>query len=122
MASIYDFVRYVLCVCVSKNNLCVCLLDYIVGASPPCKNMCVRSFGYIVGKSTPLCVLSLDPCMLPSPLCGIFSATSWKSDTEIRRRLALKQPDFDIISISMLPKPCFMVHRDFSLPNPDYLT
>ena len=35
---------------------------------PLCENMCVRSLGYIVGASPP----SLDPCMLPTPLCGIF--------------------------------------------------
>ena len=66
--------------------MCVRSLGYIVGASPPVKiwvsirwvtlwvrpplyeNMCVRSLGYIVGASPPL----LDPCMLPTPLCGIF--------------------------------------------------
>ena len=62
-----------------KKNLCVRSLGYIVGASPPpCENMCVRLLGYIVGASPP-CVCpfigrqsSLDPCMLPTPLCGIF--------------------------------------------------
>ena len=55
--------------------LCVRLFGYIVGASPP---LCVRSLGYIVGASPPrICPLigrqsSLDPCMLPTPLCGIF--------------------------------------------------
>ena len=83
---------------VCRKNLCVCSLGYIVGASPPCENMCVRSLGYIVGASPPsvniyMCVhllgyimgasppcvcpfigrqSSLDPCMLPTPLCGIF--------------------------------------------------
>ena len=40
--------------------------------------MCVRSLGYIVGAFPP-CVSPfigrqslLDPCMLPTPLCGIF--------------------------------------------------
>ena len=42
------------------------------------KNLCVRSLGYIVGASPPrVCPFIgrqslLDPCMLPTPLCGIF--------------------------------------------------
>ena len=60
------------------ENMCVRLLDYIVGASPPFENMCVRSLGYIVGASPPrVCPFigrqsSLDPRMLPTPLCGTF--------------------------------------------------
>ena len=77
--------------------MCVRSLGYIVGASPPpvkiCvsvrwvtlwvrpppwENMCVCSLGYIVGASPPrVCPFIgiqslLDPCMLPTPLYGIF--------------------------------------------------
>merc|ERR1711942_425816 len=38
----------------------VCSLGYIVGASPP--RVCP-----FIGRHS-----SLDPCMLPTPLCGIF--------------------------------------------------
>merc|ERR1711954_277251 len=31
--------------------MCVCLLGFIVGASPLFENMCVHSLGYIVGAS-----------------------------------------------------------------------
>ena len=70
---------------------------------PLCENMCVRSLGYIVGASPPLCVhsiantvgaspprvcpfigrqSSLDPCMLPTPLCGIFKGIILKHNCE----------------------------------------
>ena len=39
---------------VCQKKLCVRLLGYIVGASPPFENICVRSLGYIVGASPPL--------------------------------------------------------------------
>ena len=80
------------CVCVQKY-LCVCSMGYIFRASPTSENMCARLLGYIVGAS-PLCVsvqlvtlwvrpplvcvlsledkLSLDPCILSTPVCGIF--------------------------------------------------
>ena len=51
-------------------------LGYIVGVSPP---LCVRSIGNTVGASPPrVCPLIgrqslLDPCMLPTPFCDIFS-------------------------------------------------
>ena len=61
------------------ENTCVRSLGAIVGASPPlCEYMFVCSLGYIVGASPPrVCPFigrhsSLDPCMLPTPLCGIF--------------------------------------------------
>ena len=61
------------------ENTCVCSLGAIVGASPPlCEYMFVCSLGYIVGASPPrVCPFigrqcSLDPSMLPTPLCGIF--------------------------------------------------
>ena len=82
-----------------QKNLCVHLLGYIAGASPPllkiCVSirwvtlfvgasppLCVRSFGNTVGVSPPrVCPFigrqsSLDPCMLPTPLCGIFFLTN----------------------------------------------
>ena len=86
---------------VCQKNLCVRLLGYIVGAFPPWENMCVCSLGYIVGASPPLCVCSigntvgvsnphvcpfcgrqssLDPCMLPTSLCGIFCKTAARFD------------------------------------------
>ena len=89
-ASIYGFVCFVrlskkICVSVrwvilwvrppSCENMCVRSLGYIVGASPP---LCFRSIGNTVGASTPrVCPFigrqsSLDPCMLPTPLCSIF--------------------------------------------------
>ena len=43
------------------SDMCVCSLGYIVGASPP------RVCPFIGRQSL------LDPCMLPTLLCGIFS-------------------------------------------------
>ena len=81
------------CVPLPCENTCVRSLGYIVGASLPCENICVHLLSYIMGASPPLCVRSigntvgaspprvcpfigrqssLDPCMLPTPLCGIF--------------------------------------------------
>ena len=60
------------CGCVPPlwKNMCVRSLGYIVGVSPP---LCVHSIANTVGASPLVCVLSsLDPCMLPTPLCGIF--------------------------------------------------
>ena len=61
------------------ENICVRSLGFIVGATPPLfENMCVRSLGYIVGVSPPGVSpfigkqSLLDPCMLPTPICGIF--------------------------------------------------
>merc|ERR1712081_53248 len=63
-------------VCFVQKNLCVRSLGYIVGASPP---LCVHSIGNTVGASPPPCMCpfigrqsSLDPCMLPTPLYGLF--------------------------------------------------
>ena len=60
------------------KNVCVRLLGYIVGASPP---LCVRSIGNTVGASPP-CVCpfigrqsSLDLCMLPTPLFSILNTS-----------------------------------------------
>ena len=76
-------ITFCVCVCVWATlgvrppceNMCVCSLGYIVAASPP---LCVCSIGYTVGASPP-CVCpfiwrrsSLDPCMLPTLLCGFF--------------------------------------------------
>ena len=78
--------------CVYQKHLCVRLLGYIVGASPP---LCVHLIGKTVGAIPPrVCPYigtqslldddlrwkttcserraSVDPCMLPTPLCGIF--------------------------------------------------
>ena len=77
---------------VSSKKICVSVRWVTLWVRPPpCEYMCVRSLGYIVGASPPsvkicvsvrwvtlwvrpppLCVHSLDPCMLPTPLCGIF--------------------------------------------------
>ena len=97
-----------LCQCVSQKKLCVRSLDYIVGASPPvkicvsvhwvtlwvrppplCEYMCVRLLGYIVGVSPPrVCPFigrqsSMDPCMLPTPLCGIFKSVSFSRSHQL---------------------------------------
>ena len=88
-------VRWVtLWVCYRPVKMCVSVRwGKLWGRTPLCENMCVRSLGYIVGASPPVCVCSigntvgasppcvgpfigrqssLDPCMLPTPLCGIF--------------------------------------------------
>ena len=52
-----------------SKKICVSVRWVTLWVRPPLyENMCVRSLGYIVGASPP----SLDPCMLPTPLCGIF--------------------------------------------------
>ena len=94
LGAVYGFVRkFVSSVSLSKK-ICVSVNWVTLWVHPPpCENMCVRSLGYIVGASPPLCVhsigntvgaspprvcpfigrqSSLDPCMLPTPLCGIF--------------------------------------------------
>ena len=63
---------------------------------PLCENMCVRSLGYIVGASPPLCVhsigrqSSLDPCMLPTPLCAIFLTHETYGKSHILGSMLLK--------------------------------
>ena len=59
--------------------LCVSVCWVTLWVRPhPFENMCVRSLGYIVGASPPrVCPFIgrqslLDPCMLPTLLCGIF--------------------------------------------------
>ena len=54
------------------ENMCVHLLDYIVGASPPLcvcsrsKNVCVRSLGCIVGASPPpVCLFKVSKYVCP---------------------------------------------------------
>ena len=93
-------------VCVfRKQNLCVRSLGYIVGASQPlCENMCGRSLGYIVGASPPpLCVHSLDPCMLPTPLCGIFFTYICLTPLGILEKIFL-------VPLSHLTVLCLQVH------------
>ena len=76
-ASIYGFVRQFRQLRLSKKNLCVRSLGYIVGASPPCENMCVRSLGYIVGASPPsmkICVsVRWGILWVHPPLCWILA-------------------------------------------------
>ena len=63
--SIYGFVRLLASfVCLSKKNLCVRSLGYIVGASPP--RVCP-----FIGRQS-----SLDPCMPPTPLSEFSSNIS----------------------------------------------
>ena len=76
----YRYRRY-LALCLSSSVsqlvsafLCVRLLGYIVGASPPCENMLVPSLGYIVGAYPPLwkyvCpFVGLQCGCVPPPVC-----------------------------------------------------
>ena len=81
-ASIYGFVRFFSFVSFfSQKKIRVsvrCITLWV--RLPPFENMCVRSLGYIGGASPPprVCPFiggqsSLDPWMLPTPLCGIFT-------------------------------------------------
>ena len=62
-----------------SKKICVSVCWVTLWVRPPlCETMCVRSLGNIVGASPPrVCHFirrqsSLNPCMLPTPLCGIF--------------------------------------------------
>ena len=59
-------------------SLCVHLLDYIVncGCAPACENICVCLLGYIVGTSTPRVFVQLVTLWVSPPSCEFFH---WKT-------------------------------------------
>ena len=105
------------------ENMCVRSLGYIVGASPP---LCVHSIANTVSASPPrVCPFigrqsSLDPWMLPTPLCGIFFIFVSTGTTELSRtsiQVLRRVVEYKYLMETNVPYEYFVWYLNFQTKN-----